>query len=170
MEKRPVVRWSDRTSCVGCFRWRSFPRETKKETQSPVPARHFKDLILIDNWIGLLAGIVGARRFLFPLGFWYPYWRIADMDFWMVYEAWLFNDGLPQEWFDHPGYLTILLLGNWFRLLHGAGLLDVHALSRCPRQPTRSTPGPRAVRQPEALLSPVLATAFVPALGPCCVD
>ena len=35
-------------------------------------------------------------------GFWYPYWRIADMDFWIVYNGFLLNAGLPQEYFD-PG-------------------------------------------------------------------
>jgi hypothetical protein len=29
-------------------------------------------------------------------------------------KAGCFNDGLAQEWFDHPGYFTILLLGCGF--------------------------------------------------------
>jgi hypothetical protein len=33
----------------------------------------------------------------------------------MVYEGWLSNDGLAQEWFDHRGYFTILLPGPRFR-------------------------------------------------------
>jgi predicted membrane-bound mannosyltransferase len=54
------------------------------------------------------------------------------MDFMMVYSAWLLNAGLPQEYFDHPGYLTILILSVWFKLLHAIGALDVHALSALP--------------------------------------
>jgi hypothetical protein len=130
-----------------------------------VPARRFKDLILINNWYGSLAVIVaGLVVSFFLLGFWWPYWRIADMDFWMVYEAWLFNDGLPQEWFDHPGYLTILLLGNWFRLLHSAGLLDVYALSALPAPPDAEHAWTAAVRAGR-ILSLVLAIAFVLGFG-----
>jgi hypothetical protein len=54
------------------------------------------------------------------------------MDIWMVYEAFLSNDHLAQEYFDHPGYLTILLLGEWLRLLHSCGLLAVDRLSQLP--------------------------------------
>jgi hypothetical protein len=65
-------------------------------------------------------------------GFWYPYWRVADMDFPIVYNALLLNDHLPQEMFDHPGYLPILLLSYWFRALHAIGLVRVDALSGLP--------------------------------------
>jgi hypothetical protein len=130
-----------------------------------VPARQFKDLILVDNWPGSLAAIVlGLVVSFFLLGFWWPYWSIADMDFWMVYEAWLFNDGLAQEWFDHPGYLTILALGNWFRLLHGLGLLDVHALSGLPAPADAEHAWTMAVRAGR-VLSLLLAIAFVLGFG-----
>jgi hypothetical protein len=132
---------------------------------SRVPARQFKDLILINNWPGSLAGIVAGLAISFLLfGFWWPYWRTADMDLWMVYEAWLFNDGLPQEWFDHPGYLTILMLGNWFRLLHGIGLLDVHALSALPAPADAEHAWTAAVRAGR-VLSLFLAAAFVLGFG-----
>jgi hypothetical protein len=68
----------------------------------------------------------------FAFGFWWSYWRVGDMDLWMVYEAFLLNDRLPQEYFDHPAYLTILSLWQWFKLLHSVGLLPVHALSELP--------------------------------------
>ena len=127
--------------------------------------RQFKDLILVDNWPGSLAAIVaGLVVSFFLFGFWWPYWRTADMDLWMVYEAWLFNDGLSQEWFEHPGYLTILLLGNWFRLLHGMGLLDVHALSALPAPPNAEHAWTAAV-QAGRVLSLFLAIAFVLGFG-----
>jgi hypothetical protein len=111
----------------------------QRAMNSGTPARNFNDLFLVNSWIGSVALIVaGLVVLFFAFGFWWPYWRIFDMDFWMVYEAWLFNDGLPQEWFDHPGYLTILLLGQWYDLLHHIGLLDVHALSGLPALPTET--------------------------------
>ena len=68
----------------------------------------------------------------FVAGFWYPYWRIADMDLWVVYNAFLLNVPLPQEYFDHPGYLSILLLSGWLRALHALGIVNVDSLSAVP--------------------------------------
>ncbi len=65
-------------------------------------------------------------------GFWFPYWRVADMDFWVVYNAFLLNTPLPQEYFDHPGYLSILLLSYWLRALHAVGFVHVQSLSGIP--------------------------------------
>jgi len=130
-----------------------------------VPQRQFKDLVLINNWPGSLAAInAGLVVSFFLFGFWWPYWRVADMDFWMVYEGWLFNDGLAQEWFDHPGYFTILLLGLWFRFLHGIGLLDVHALSGLPAPADAEHAWTMAVRAGR-VLSLLLAMAFVLGFG-----
>jgi hypothetical protein len=155
--KTARLRWSFRSN-VRAFL--TNPRENSR-----VPARQFKDLILIHNWPGSLAAIVlGLVVSFFLFGFWWPYWRIADMDFWMVYEAWLFNDGLAQEWFDHPGYLTILALGNWFRLLHGVGLLDVYALSGLPAPADAEPAWTMAVRAGR-VLSLLLAVALVLGFG-----
>jgi len=65
-------------------------------------------------------------------GLWYPYWRIADMDFLIVYNSFLLNSHLPQEYFDHPGYLSILLLSEWLRVLHGIGIIPVASFSDLP--------------------------------------
>jgi hypothetical protein len=54
------------------------------------------------------------------------------MDFWVVYNAFLLNVPLPQEYFDHPGYLTILLLSYWLRALHALGIVHVISLSEIP--------------------------------------
>jgi hypothetical protein len=127
--------------------------------------RGFKDLFLIDHWAGSIALVIaGLVVSFFAFGFWWPYWRIADMDFWMVYEAFLFNDGLPQEWFVHPGYLTMLLLGAWFRLLHWLGFLHVHALSALPAPADAGDAWTAAVRAGR-LLSLALACAFVLSFG-----
>jgi hypothetical protein len=140
---------------------RVYPAGVKPAWLRPRP---LEDLFLLSSWKGQLALIIGGLVVSFLLfGFWWPYWRVADMDFWMVYEGLLFNDGLPQEYFDHPGYLSILLIGNWFRLLHGIGLLDVHALSSLP-VPAEAheawTQAVRAGRVLSLLLAISLVTAF----------
>src|SRR5581483_5941032 len=94
--------------------------------------RKFEDLVRFDWSTSLAVILISLVVSFFVLGFWWPYWRAADMDFWMVYEGFLYNNGLPQEYFDHPGYLTILLLGEWFRLLHSVGLLKIQTLSALP--------------------------------------
>jgi hypothetical protein len=90
-------------------------------------------LLNLATWNGSLCSIFLAMIISFFLfGYWNPYWRNADMDFMMVYQAFLLNDGRPQDFFDHPGHLNILLIDSWFRLLHSFGLLDVVALSDIP--------------------------------------
>lgn len=80
---------------------------------------------LIITFAGMIASFLIA-------GFWYPYWRVADMDFWMVYNALLFNAHLPQEYFDHPGYLAILVLSYWLRALRAIGVIRVDSLGGVP--------------------------------------
>ena len=94
--------------------------------------RPFSSLVLA-SWAKSLLVILGGLAFTFFLmGYWWPYYRIADMDMFVVYQGFRFNDHLPQDLFDHPGYLTDLLAGGWFHLLHSLGLLDVQALSDMP--------------------------------------
>jgi hypothetical protein len=54
------------------------------------------------------------------------------MDFMIVYNALVLNDGKPQQFVDHPAYITILSAQLWFKLLHGLGLLDAWKLSSIP--------------------------------------
>jgi hypothetical protein len=84
---------------------------------------------LAGQFIIIFAGMIAS--FLIA-GFWYPYWRVADMDFWVVYNALLLNGHLPQEYFDHPAYLLILLLSYWLRALRGIGLVRVDSFSGLP--------------------------------------
>jgi hypothetical protein len=81
---------------------------------------------------GLIAIVGGLAASFFLFGYFVIYWRNADMDFMIVYNALLLNDGKPQEFFDHPSYLTILSVEYWFRILHGLGLLDAYSLSSIP--------------------------------------
>ena len=95
-------------------------------------AEPFQRLVPL-SWRGELFLICFGMLLSFLVaGFWYPYWRIADMDFWVVYNAFLLNVPMPQEWFDHPGYLTILLLSYWLRALHALGIVNVISLNALP--------------------------------------
>jgi hypothetical protein len=91
------------------------------------------DRLVRFNWRGQFIFIFALMLASFLVaGFWYPFWRVADMDFWVVYNALLLNANLPQLYFDHPGYLPILLLSYWLRVLHGIGLIRVDSLSALP--------------------------------------
>ncbi|WP_244541788.1 hypothetical protein [Afipia sp. GAS231] len=78
----------------------------------------------------LIVALLAASFFL--VGYFIVYWRNADMDFMVVYNVFLMNDGQPQFYFDHPAYFTILLVKGWFRFLHQFGLLDAWKLSAIP--------------------------------------
>ena len=85
------------------------------------------------GWWGGLAAIVAGLALSFALfGYAIVYWRNADMDFMVIYNALVMNDGKPQAFFDHTAYLTILTVKSWFALLHGFGLLDAWTLPAIP--------------------------------------
>jgi hypothetical protein len=75
--------------------------------------------------LGLIASVLA-------FGFFLPYWRHADQDLALIYEGLLALNGLPQEYFDHPGYAYFLVIGGWFRLLDWVGLLPVHSFADFP--------------------------------------
>jgi len=81
---------------------------------------------------GLTAIVVGLAASFFLCGYAVAYWRNADMDFMVIYNAFLLNDGKPQQFFDHTGYLTIVSVKTWFEMLHRLGLLDSWSLSSMP--------------------------------------
>src|SRR5579864_8216980 len=82
---------------------------------------------------GLAAIVIGLAASFFLYGYALVYWRNADMDLMVIYNALVLNDGRPQQFFDHTGYLTILSVKLWFQLLHGLGLLDGYSLSTIPK-------------------------------------
>jgi hypothetical protein len=95
------------------------------------PARFAK--LIFPGWkTSLLAIAAGMAVSLLLVGFAMPYWKIADQDLPLAYNGLLLNDGRPQEYFEHTGYIYQLLLAAWYRLLHWVGLLPVHALSELP--------------------------------------
>ena len=81
---------------------------------------------------GLTAIIASLAASFFLCGYALVYWRNADMDFMVIYNALALNDGKPQQFFDHTGYLTIVCVKLWFEMLHGLGLLDAWSLSSMP--------------------------------------
>ena len=84
-------------------------------------------------WWALCAGLA-VLMILSPLavGFRLPYWVHADQDLVLAYHGLLFNQGLPQEYFDHPGYTYFLVIAGWYRLLHALGLMPVITLTGLP--------------------------------------
>jgi hypothetical protein len=93
----------------------------------------FDRLIRLTWRKGLVAIIAGLAASFFLFGYATVYWRNADMDFMVIYNALVMNDGKPQRFFDHTAYLTILTVKSWFSLLHGMGLLDAWTLPAIPK-------------------------------------
>jgi hypothetical protein len=97
------------------------------------PWRRALAAALFHGWKSSIAALLlGVVVSFFLFGFRMPYWRIADQDLILAYQALLLNDGRPQEYFDHPGYLSHLTNAAWYVLLHWLGFLPVHALSELP--------------------------------------
>jgi hypothetical protein len=91
------------------------------------------DRLVRFNWPGqFLVTFAGMLVSFLIAGFWFPYWRIVDMDVCVVYNALLLNAHLPQEFFHHPGYLPILLLSYWLRALHAIRLVPVDSFDAVP--------------------------------------
>ena len=91
------------------------------------------DRLTLFGWRGGVAAalLLSLVSFL-NVGYFTVYWRNADMDFMVIYNALAMNDGGAQAFFDHPAYLTILSVKTWFALLHRLGLLDAWTLSAIP--------------------------------------
>jgi hypothetical protein len=103
-------------------------------TTAPIdPAKDAFDRLTILGWRwGLTAIVAGLAASFFLFGYALIYWRNADMDFMVIYNALALNDGKPQLFFDHTAYITILSAKLWFQLLHALGLLDAWSLSAIP--------------------------------------
>src|ERR1700742_2716204 len=86
------------------------------------------------GWRRSLAVIVVWLAVSFLLfGYFVVYWRNTDMDFMVVYSALAMKAGKPQQYLDHPAYLTILSVKSWFTVLHQLGLLDAWTLPAIPK-------------------------------------
>jgi hypothetical protein len=109
------------------------PSPAATATPPIIAAKDAFDRLTFLGWgWGLAAIIAGFAASFFLFGYALIYWRNADMDFMVIYNALALNDGKPQLFFDHTAYITILSLKLWFRLLHTLGLLDAWSLSAVP--------------------------------------
>ncbi len=79
--------------------------------------------------VAILAGLI-VSFFLF--GYFNPYWRIADQDILLIYDALLQNEGLPREVVYHPAHLSVTALSGIYLQLHGAGILRADSISTLP--------------------------------------
>src|SRR5260370_13852638 len=101
------------------------------------------DRLTLLGWRGGLAAItVGLAASFFLSGYALIYWRNADMDLMVIYNALALNDGKPHLFFDHTSYLTILSVKFWYQLLHACGLLDAWSLSAIPSAADPAAFGP----------------------------
>src|ERR1035437_5444630 len=110
-----------------------FPTPTSSAEPQIIAAKDAFDRLTFLGWRwGLTAITAGLAASFFLFGYALIYWRNADMDFMVIYNALVLNDGKPQLFFDHIAYVTILSVEFWFRLLHGLGLLNAYSLSGIP--------------------------------------
>src|SRR5882724_2839131 len=112
---------------------KQFPTPASTTDLQVIAAKHAFDRLTFLGWrLGLAAIVAGLAASFFLFGYALIYWRNADMDFMVIYNALALNDGKPQLFFDHTAYITILSAKLWFQLLHALGLLDAWSLSAIP--------------------------------------
>jgi len=83
--------------------------------------------LLCLTWLLLL---VALQTVIFWLRL--PYDLTPDQDIVLAYNALVMNSGLPQEYFDHTGYIYLLLLAPWLELLRFVGFLPIDRLTELP--------------------------------------
>ena len=127
------------------------------------------DRLVRFNWPGqFVITFAGMLISFLMFGFWYPYWRFSDMDFCVIYNAFLLNAHLPQEYFDHPGYLLILLVSYWLRALHSIHVISIDSFAALPPPLTSLAAFSKAwmqATQAGRVLSLIIAMAFVAAFS-----
>jgi hypothetical protein len=112
---------------------------SKRKTATAAASRAPLDRLTPFGWRGGVAVTLLLSLVSFiAVGYFTVYWRNADMDFMVIYNALAMNDGGAQAFFDHPAYLTILSVKTWFAQLHRAGLLDAWTLSAIPSAADRA--------------------------------
>ena len=109
------------------------PSNSASATASRVRLDALAPLTFLGWRWGLAAIVFGLAASFFLFGYAVAYWRNADMDFMVIYNAFALNDGKAQHFFDHTGYLTIVSVKVWFEMLHRLGLLNSYSLSSMPQ-------------------------------------
>ncbi len=108
--------------------------DQSRHPASSLTRRDAFDRLSFLGWrLSLVAVVTGLALSFLLFGYFVIYWRNADMDFMVVYSALAMNAGKPQQYLDHPAYLTILSVKSWFALLHRFDLLDAWTLPAIPK-------------------------------------
>src|SRR4029078_13129442 len=81
---------------------------------------------------GLPALPAGLIVSFFLFGFFNPYWRVADQDLPLIFDAFLQKDGLPPQIDFYPAPLIRAVLSATSRARHRLGLLETYSLSTMP--------------------------------------
>ena len=58
---------------------------------------------------GLLVILAGLIVSFCLFRFFNPYWRVADQDILLIFDAFLQNDGLPRQFDFHPAHLIVAI-------------------------------------------------------------
>jgi len=117
------------------------------------------------SWTASLSLIIGLMLLSFLVaGLFVVYWRNADMDFIVIHNALLLNDGKPA-FFPHPAYVTILVESYWFRLLNAIGVLDFVSLSNLPSDAKSFAEAMTALIRWARVLVCLMATGLVLVFG-----
>ena len=105
-----------------------FRRAASKFTQIDPPYSHVYPGLRRGSallCLGMVASIV-------VLGLTMPYYNKAASDMVSIYEALVFNSGLPQEFLVYPGVIGRVLLGGWLSVLHAVGIVSISRLEQLP--------------------------------------
>ena len=70
-----------------------------------------------------------AASISFYIGFNRHWTAFADQELILIYNALLFNNGIPIEYTDHPGYFTILNLSLFYKFLSILNVLPIYKLT-----------------------------------------
>ncbi|MEX2450620.1 MAG: phospholipid carrier-dependent glycosyltransferase, partial [Rhodospirillales bacterium] len=101
-------------------------RSPESSTAVSIPSHKNYDGIY---FIILLLACAVSVYFAFHHDIFRHFTSTSDNDVVMVYEALMFNSGLDQFYFDHPGYIYFLILGPWLTLMKALGFVSVNSLS-----------------------------------------
>ncbi len=81
---------------------------------------------------GMMCLCLGMVVSVMLLGLTMPYYNKAASDMVSIYEALLYNSGLPQEFLVYPSVIGRILLGWWLSLLHATGFISISKLAELP--------------------------------------
>ena len=103
----------------------------RNATAGSTPANH-RSAVYPGYRRGAVIICLGMVASIIVLGLRMPYYNKAASDMVSVYDALLFNSGLPQEFLVYPGLIGRVMLGLWIKGLHAIGFVPVSRLEQLP--------------------------------------